>query len=222
MSGFCSRRRAEDLIKESRVKVNDEIVELGTKCLESDIIKIDNKEIKVNQDLKYYILNKKFGFVCSKFDKFNKKTIYDLISVDDNSLFSVGRLDKNTTGLIIITNDGNFAQRIIHPVNKIEKKYIVRLDKDLSQDNRNKLEKGIVLDGYKLNPCKIKNMSKNCFKVIISEGRKRQIRRMFEEVGLKVIKLHRYKIGNLDLGNLKEGQYKQVDLKFLEKNIFEK
>lgn len=220
LSGYCSRRKAEDLIKSGKVVVNDEVVSLGFQCFENAKILVNGKKIKVNFNFKYLILNKKKGYVCSKEDKFNKKTIYDLIKIKDNSLFSVGRLDKDTTGLIIITNDGQFNQRVIHPSKKIAKEYLVELNSFLSEKKKIELENGIILDGYKLKPCSINLVEKNKFKIIIFEGRKRQIRRMFEQVGLKVINLHRKKIGNLDLGNLKFGESLEVSKNFLEEKIF--
>lgn len=140
------------------------------------------KKIKINNKFRYFILNKKCGYVCSKSDKFNRKTIYDLLTIDDNSLFSVGRLDKDTTGLIIITNDGQFNQSVIHPSKKIKKEYLVELNKDLILNDRFLLEKGIILDGYKLKPCKIKALGENKFSVIIFEGRKDKLGRCLKKL----------------------------------------
>ncbi len=224
ISGFASRRKAEDLIRNGRVKVNGKIINLGDKCFPNDLIEIDNKKINFNLNEKIYIvLNKKVGYTSSKSDEFNRKTIYNLLKPSDNksNLFSVGRLDRNTSGLIILTNDGGLSQRIIHPSKKIPKEYVIGLNKKLKNEDRLKIENGLILDGFQLSKCNIYPLGSN-YRIIIYEGRKRQIRRIFEMVGYEVISLKRTRIGNLNLNllNLKEGEYKLVKKEFLEKNIF--
>lgn len=222
LSGLCSRRKAEELIEKGRVKVNGKEISLGDHALPTDEIKVDNKKISFDLNDKIYILmNKPEGYVCTKSDEMGRKTVFDLIEEDTNNLFTVGRLDKDTTGLLIITNDGEFAQKIIHPSSKIKKEYIVYLDKKLEEKDRKAIEKGVQLEDVKLMSCVIKDF-KDKYLVKIWEGRKRQIRRMFEVKDYKVTMLERIGIGNLQLKKtgVKHGKYKKVKREFLEKNIF--
>lgn len=225
LSGLCSRRKAEELINQGRVKVNGDVITIGKTCLKSDKIEVDDKEIKFDlDDMIYIILNKSSGYVTTKSDEFGRKTIYDFLKKEDNksNLFSIGRLDKDTSGLLLLTNDGQFAQSIIHPSKKITKEYIVITNKELRCDDQKTLEKGVILDDYQLKPLEIRRIGKNKYVVIISEGRKRQIRRMFEQLDYQVINLHRIKIGNLDLKDfdLNFKEYKLVTREFLEDKIF--
>jgi len=225
ISGLCSRRKAEDLINEGRVKVNNETITIGTSCLKTDKIEVDNKQIEFDlDDMVYIVLNKSSGYVSSKSDEFGRKTIYDFLKKEDNksNLFSIGRLDKDTSGLLLLTNDGQFNQSIIHPSKKITKEYIVQTNKELRHDDQKELELGVVLDEYKLKPLEIRRIGKNKYVVVISEGRKRQIRRMFELLDYEVTNLHRIRIGNLDLKDLDLNfrEYMFVTKEFLEEKIF--
>ncbi len=222
VSGYTSRRKAEELIREGRVKVNNEIVSLGDTCSETDEIKID--DVKISFDLKdkiYIIMNKPMGVVCSNDDPHNPSNVFDLLSKSDSksNLFSIGRLDKYTTGLIILTNDGEFSQKVIHPSSKIKKEYMLLLNKDLDDKDKNAIENGLVLDGYQLSKCVINEVGNKTYTISINEGKKRQVRRVFEIKDYKVINLKRTKIGNLELKkfNLEEGQYKIVKKTDLDK-----
>lgn len=225
ISGMCSRRKAEELIKDGRVKVNNEVISIGDCCLATDKIEVDGELIVFDlDDMIYIVLNKSSGYVTTNADEFDRKTIYDFLDEKDKkaNLFSVGRLDKDTSGLLILTNDGTFAQSVIHPSKSIGKEYIVQTDKELRRDDQRTLEDGIILDGYQLKPTQIKRISKNKYVVKIYEGRKRQIRRMFEELDYLVVNLHRIKIGNLDLKELNIGfkEYRLVTKQFLTNKIF--
>lgn len=213
-SGYCSRRKAEELIEKGVVKVNGSLAKLGDQCLISDKIEVSGKIIKAEDKKIYIILNKPKGFVCSKDDPYNPQTIYDLIDEKDgkNLVKSVGRLDKPTTGLLILTNDGDFSQKIIHPSSSIIKEYLAHLDGNLSEIDKKTIERGVQVDGYRLSPCKIWNLKANSYVVRINEGRKRQVRKMFEARDLKVLDLKRTKIGGLDLKDLDIplGKYKVV------------
>lgn len=222
-SGYCSRRKAEELIKKGHVTVNGEVVELGAQCTEEDEIKVAGRKIKSKINFVYYVMNKSKGTLCANEDKLKSKLVFDLLKDEDKrkGLFTVGRLDKFTTGLLIITNDGDFSQKVIHPSSKIKKSYLVTLNKKLREDDQKTLERGIELDDKKLAPLKIVKIGKQ-YQVEIWEGRKRQIRRMFEARGYLVTKLHREAIGKLRMDDfvLDHGQYTSVPKSMLEKKIF--
>ena len=222
-AGYCSRRKAEELIEQKRIKVNNEVVSLGDHCSLNDEITIDGQKISLEPEKSIYIImNKPKGLVTSNSDELNRKTVFDILPEEfkEKRLFSVGRLDKETTGLLILTNDGDFSQKIIHPSSKIPKTYHAKLDKKLLESDKKSLEKGIILEDKKLAPCVIKNF-KEYYLVKIWEGRKRQIRRMFEEKNYFVTELKRVRIGNLDIDKLRlgEGKIKKVKKEFLEKTI---
>lgn len=226
LSGIASRRKAEELIEQGKVKVNGKVISLGDKCLPTDKIEVENKKIHFNtKDKTYIILNKSYGVVTTKSDELGRKNIFDLLKPKDrqDNLFSVGRLDKDTTGLLILTNDGDFNQQIIHPSKKISKEYIIKIDRELENQDKIQIQKGIELDNYKLKRTFIKPIGEKTYLVKIYEGRKRQVRRMFEEFDYNVLKLTRIRIGNLDLKdlNLKLGEYKIVTKDYLLKNIFD-
>lgn len=226
-SGVCSRRKAEQLILEGRVKVNGYVVkELGTKVNFSDSIEIDGEKIKLEETV-VYILNKPKNIISSASDEKGRTTVVDLIDCK-NRLYPLGRLDYNSSGLILLSNDGKLMNRLIHPKNKVEKVYEVVIDGIISNSQINKLENGVVIDNYKTAPCKIKlnsineNKKTSFLTVTIHEGKNRQIRKMFNTQGFNVIKLHRVKEANIELGNLKTGEYRRLkpfELKILNKYL---
>ncbi len=226
LSGEYSRRKAEELIAQGKVQVNGQQISLGSHCTINDQIKVNNQILNIHSQEKTYILmNKKIGYVCSNNDPHNKETVFDLLKSQDkvSGLFTVGRLDKDTSGLLILTNDGDFANKIIHPSSKIQKEYLATLNKPLDQTHKRQLEKGIMLDDYKLSPCSIKQIG-NTYQIKINEGKKRQIRRMFETFNYRVETLERTRIGRLSMQKtgMKPGKYKKLPKEFLEKKIFEK
>ncbi|MEC8220747.1 MAG: pseudouridine synthase [Nanoarchaeota archaeon] len=226
LSGEYSRRKAEELIAQGKVQVNGQQISLGSQCTINDQIKVNNQILNIHSQEKTYILmNKKIGYVCSNNDPHNKETVFDLLKSQDkvSGLFTVGRLDKDTSGLLILTNDGDFANKIIHPSSKIQKEYLATLNKPLDQTHKRQLEKGIMLDDYKLSPCSIKQIGKT-YQIKINAGKKRQIRRMFETFNYRVETLGRTRIGKLSMQKtgMKPGKYKKLPKEFLEKKIFEK
>lgn len=203
--GFTSRRSAESLIEEGRVTVNGKQIHLGDKAKESDLIAVDGKSIKKEKKL-YLMFNKPVGCVTALTDD-RQKTIIDFIKIPER-IFPIGRLDFNTSGLLLLTNDGDFANRIMHPSYEIKKTYLVKLDKDLSSDAIKRIENGMTLDDGRTAPAKVKKTGDALFEIIIHEGKNRIIRRMMGFLGYHVVFLERIKIGSLYLGNLKQGKYR--------------
>ena len=219
-SGYCSRRKAEELIRLGRVMVNDKIAELGMKVSENDKIKIKNKLIVLPKEKIYIILNKPIGITCTNKKFKNEKNVFELLPDEFKNLHVVGRLDKNSRGLILLTNDGDMTMRMTHPRFGHEKKYLVQLkieNKKLhSSDEREKIIynflKGVDIgdgDGI-VKAKKIKYLEKNKFEIVLTEGKKRQIRRMFKVLGLDVADLKRVAVGDVKLGDLEEGKWKKL------------
>jgi 23S rRNA pseudouridine2605 synthase len=207
-----SRRKAEVLISEGRVKINNKAAVLGQSLnTEKDKVYIDGKLLKIIPKRITIMLNKPAGYITTKEDPHAKKTVMDLIPYKD--LFPVGRLDKDSEGLLLLTNDGDLAYKLTHPKFEHEKEYYVELKNPITNDEIKKLENGIMIDGKKTAPCKITNHKQNKLNITLHEGRKRQIKRMFEKLGNKVIYLYRLRIGGLKLGNLKIGSYKIINSK---------
>ncbi len=214
-SGFCSRREAEKYILAGKVKVNGVIVnELGSKFPSNVQIRIDNKVINKEEKV-YYLLYKPSKYLSSTSDPHNRKVVTDLLP-QDYRLFPVGRLDYDTTGILLITNDGEFANLMIHPRYQIEKIYQVDVKGILEVHQIRQLEHGIMLDDRMTLPTKViiknKDFKKQVtrFEIRIKEGRNRQIRRMLETVGYEVTRLHRKQFAFLTLGGLNPGEYRSL------------
>lgn len=210
--GVCSRRKAEELILEKRVKVNGIIVEeLGVKIDENvDCVTIDGKEI-VKCDKKIYIkLHKPEGYITTSKDQFGRKTVLDLIDIDDR-VYPIGRLDYDTSGLLILTNDGDLANKLMHPKYHIYKTYVAKIDGVINVNALEKLKTGVFIEDYKTSPAKVRliNSINNSSEVEISiyEGKNRQVRKMFEAVGHNVSKLKRVSFGKINLKGLSLGQW---------------
>ncbi len=211
--GVASRRGAEELIKEGKVKVNGQVIrDLAFKIdQDEDKVLLNNKPLKNKPKPILIILNKPVGYTCTNREFKNEKNVFELIKRAER-LFSVGRLDKNSEGLLLLTNDGDLAQRLEHPSFNKEKEYIVSVQKRPSAQDIHKLEKGVVSQGEKLCAKKVKPAGGKKLRFVLTEGRKRQIRRMCQAVGLEVERLVRVRMGKWELGDLKVGEY-------VEKNI---
>jgi pseudouridine synthase len=214
-AGVTSRRKAEDLIREGRVRINGKTVfELGTKAdPDHDTIDVDGKRIEPKLPRISVLLNKPDGYITSLRDPEGRPTVKKLVDNIPVRLYPVGRLDYHTEGLLILTNDGDLAQKIEHPSHALEKIYLAKVKGVPEESKLNKLRAGIVLEGRKTLPSKIKVIEtrKNAWlEITIREGRQNQIRNMFEEIGHPVLKLKRVAIGSIRDDNLKPGEYRML------------
>lgn len=222
-SGYCSRRKAEDFIKKGLVSVNGNIIrEMGYKVNNDDYIEVEGNSIINKESKVYYLLNKPRGVITSTSDDKNRKTVIDLIA-DLRRIYPVGRLDYDTTGLIIITNDGVLADLLMHPKNKIDKVYIAKIEGIITKADIQKLEKGIVIGGLKTSKSKAKIVridKKNNTSIVeltIHEGKNHQVKNMFKALNYNVLKLKREKIAFLTLDGLNSGEYRTLSIKEVKK-----
>lgn len=220
-SGICSRRNADELIDSGRVSVNNKVItEKGIMVDElKDEIKVDNEIIKINNKNIYLMLNKPKGYITTSSEQFDRPCVMDLIN-EDVRVFPVGRLDMDTEGLLIFTNDGEFSNKLMHPRNKCKKVYIATVKGNITKDSINKLRSGVKIDDYISSKAEVIKLDDNTLQITISEGKNRQIRKMCESVNLLVVKLRRIKIGGLELGNLEIGKYIKLNKNQINK-IFE-
>ncbi len=218
-SGYTSRRKAEELITQGRVKVNGNIAALGCKVDEvNDVVEIDSKIISKEENKVYIMLNKPTGYLSSVSDDRGRKTVVDLVNVKER-VFPVGRLDFDTEGLLILTNDGEFTYKITHPKFEITKTYLAKLDKKVNPKDLEPFLKGIEIEDYiaKAKEVNLINEDKNEVLITISQGKNRQVRKMFDKIGYKVIRLKRISIGKLMLGKLNSGEWKTLSQNELDK-----
>ena len=224
-SGYCSRRKAEELIRQQKVKVNGEIIVSGSKVDDDDKIEINNKRIELNKKKIYIILNKPVAYTCTNRKFKGEKNIFDLIRIKEK-LFAAGRLDKDSRGLVLVTNDGDMTQRITHPKFEHEKEYVIsitnyelRITNEKVKQIISKLESGIDIgEGDGMVKAKATEyLGQGKFKIILTTGKKRQIRRMFEALDLEVADLVRVRVGSIELGNLKIGEWRYLKEEEIEK-----
>lgn len=211
-SGYSSRRKAEEIIKEGRVRVNNQIVQaLGTKVdITTDRVTIDGKIIKLNTNKIYIKLNKPNEYITTVKDQFNRPSVIDLIDIKKR-IYPIGRLDYNTNGLLLLTNDGDIAFKLTHPKYNVYKTYLAKINGEINQKDIKKLESGVDIGDYITSNAKAKiikiNNKKSTVEISIHEGKNRQVRRMFESISYEVIKLKRISFGEINLGNLAIGKW---------------
>lgn len=217
-SGVVSRRKAEELILNGRVKVDGTVVlELGMKVSDKAKIEVDDVLIS-KQDKVYYILNKPREIITSTKDEHGRKTVIDLIE-EEKRIYPVGRLDYDTTGIIILTNDGDFANLLMHPRNEIDKVYVAKIKGIPSPADLMKLKTGVIIDGVKTKKARVKlkkidkENNTSIIELTIHEGKNHQVKKMFESIGYEVLKLKREKIAFLDLAGLNSGEYRKLNPK---------
>ena len=215
-SGYCSRRKAEELISRGKVKLNGHPVKLGDKCGFKDIITIDGERIYMprKKNLLYIMMNKPRGYVTTVSDELDRRCVMDLLDGVEERVYPIGRLDRNSEGLLLFTNDGDFANSIMHPSRHVSKTYRVTVRPDITDDQLVQLSEGIDIDGRKTMPASVvvkeKEQGRVVLLITIKEGRNRQIRRMCEAVGLEVARLRRISIGPVKLGMLKPGTWREL------------
>ena len=207
-AGYCSRRKGEELIVSGKVKVNGKtVIELGTKIeTGTDIVAIGGKEITLKEQLIYIALNKPRGFVTSCRQP-TDKIVLDLVDIPQR-VYPIGRLDKDSSGLLILTNDGRLHHKLSHPSFDHEKEYEVDVKEPISDDALGKMAGGMMVLGSKTRPAKVEKKGARKFRIVLQEGKNRQIRRMVQKVGNSVVHLKRIRIGNLKLGKLKSGNWR--------------
>ena len=214
-AGICSRRKADELITNGNVKVNGAVCNvLGTDVTEEDVVSVNGRVIEMPAKKVYIALNKPAGYITSMQDEKGRPTVADLVSDIPERVFPVGRLDYDTTGLIIMTNDGELAQRLSHPSHEVYKTYVAEVEGVISGQRLGKLRKGVDIGGFVTAPAKVKVLKQKprtaVVEISIHEGKNRQVRKMFAAVGNKVISLERVAIGDIPLGRLLEGHYRKL------------
>jgi len=225
-SGVASRRKCEEYILQGKVKVNGKIItELGTKIdPEKDIIEFENKLIKENSKNVYILLNKPIGYVTTSDDQFGRDTVLDLVKVKER-IVPVGRLDMYTSGALILTNDGDFVYKVTHPKHEVEKTYTVTIKGIVQNNEVEQLRNGVKIEDYTTKPAKVKILKTDIEKdisrleITIHEGKNRQVRKMCEAVGRKVLALHRSKIGNIGVKDIEIGKWRYLNSKEIEQLI---
>ncbi|HOM01781.1 MAG TPA: pseudouridine synthase [Acetivibrio sp.] len=213
--GIASRRKAEELILQGRVRINGETVtQMGRKVSLNDIVEVDGKPVKMEKRKVYIALNKPVGYISSVKDQFGRKTVLDLVKDVKERVFPVGRLDYDTSGLLLLTNDGDFSYRLTHPKHEIKKVYEAVLMGVPSKDAIMQFNKGLQIDDYLTSPANLEILKSDGkiskVRITIHEGKNRQVRKMCNKIGCPVIKLIRVSIGNVSLGDLKEGSWRNL------------
>lgn len=210
-AGFCSRREADRLVEAGRVSIDGRIAGMGDKVSDGQKVQVDNKDISVEEENILLVFNKPAGIVCTTTDSQGANNIVDYIGYNKR-IYPIGRLDKDSHGLILMTNNGEIMDKILRSANGHEKEYIVEVNKDIDDEFVKNMSKGVYLEELERTtlPCKVYKDGKRKFRIILTQGLNRQIRRMCDNLGYRVVDLKRIRIMNIVLGDLKEGSYRNV------------
>lgn len=211
-AGIASRRACEELIFAGLVKVNEQVVKVPQTLVDGnvDCIVVRDQPIQRVEDKVYYLLNKPVGYICSTRGSSQSKLVLDLFKEEGHRLFTVGRLDKDTGGLLIVTNDGHFANQVIHPSANIHKEYLVKTDQEVTHDHLIAIGHGTLVEGVFVKPIRVEKVRRGTLKVVIGEGKKREVRLLLDAAGLKVKSLTRIRLGGLLLGALPVGSWRPL------------
>ncbi len=211
-SGVASRRACEALISDGNVTVNGKkiFVPQTFVTLGKDDIRVNGQKIDGKAGKKYFILNKPKGFICTNLVEDRKKRVVDIFVEEGARLFTVGRLDRDTTGLLLVTNDGHFANSVIHPSANLQKEYIVKVGQEITDEHLKAVSKGTLIEGTWIKPKKVAKIRKGTLKVVVKEGKKREVRLLVQNAGMTIRSLHRVRIGGLRLGDIPEGTYREM------------
>ena len=221
--GLASRRRAEEYVLSKQVLVNGLVVtDLSYQVQDGDVVSVCGKNISLVEDKEYYLLNKPQGYLCTAHDDRGRKTIFDLMKNVKTRLFPVGRLDYNTQGMILLTNDGEFANYMMHPKNEMTKTYRIKTKHPLTEKQISMIEHGVDVGEFVTGQAAVTNVGQDDSRkyytlITIHEGKNREIRRIFEKFGLQILELTRVKIGSYELGDLPIGKYKKLNKNDLDK-----
>lgn len=207
-SGLCSRREADTLIESGKVTINGETAVQGSKVMDGDIVLVNGRKVTPDDDMVYIAFNKPLGVTCTT-DKRDPSNIIDYIGFDER-IFPVGRLDKNSSGLILLTNDGSIVNKLLRAENGHEKEYLVTVNRPYDKNFLRSMESGVPVLGQLTLPCKLKPAGDKSFKIILHQGLNRQIRRMCEYLGYKVTRLKRIRFMNIELGGLETGKWRYL------------
>lgn len=207
-SGLCSRREADTLIEKGKVTINGVVAVQGSKVMEDDVVEVSGRKVRPDDDMVYIAFNKPLGITCTT-DKRDPSNIIDYIGFDER-IFPVGRLDKNSSGLILLTNDGSIVNKLLRAENGHEKEYLVTVNRPYDKEFIKSMESGVPVLGQLTLPCKLKPAGDRTFKIILHQGLNRQIRRMCEYLGYKVTKLKRIRFMNIMLGDLETGKWRYL------------
>lgn len=218
-AGIASRRKAEELIQEGRVIVNGHKVLIPQEMVDplKDAILVDGKKISTTSPLRYFVLNKPKGFLCTNDPKVKKRAI-DLLELPPSlRLFTIGRLDKDTEGLLLVTNDGHLAHRLMHPSFETEKEYLAKTDCELTHEHLLSLSKGCYVEGSFVRPTKVQKVRRGTVRISVVDGKKHEIRELISHAGAEVLALKRIRIGALTLGKLPVGAFYELSIKEMKK-----
>ena len=214
-AGVASRRASEELIFQGKVMVNGVVVLIPQTPVDQNVdeILVNNESLKRKEDKVYYILNKPAGYICSTKRTSQARLVLDLFEEEGHRLFTVGRLDKDTQGLLIVTNDGHFANQVIHPSANIQKEYIAKVDAEISHDHLVTISNGTLVEGVFVKPLKVEKVRRGTLKIVISEGKKREVRVLLHAAGLEAKELTRVRLGGLRMGLLPVGSWRALSEK---------